>query len=248
MHPYRNIEIINGSHALAVKVSTMIGKANPSVFHNTCPNCKGEVGVQPICHGECGKVINRDEILKGYTRMKDGKQEVLTFTKEQVTELESFENTIQVIGSLPLDQIDVRTLGEGYYLLPRKLDTKKKNSPDSVQPYCHMVEGLRESGKVFQIKYTIGKYEKIGLIFAQGGLLILKNVAFDEQLKECDEEPTTTIDKVAVAKFKKGIEALESANFKTIQNQHSKDIEDLIDGKKPKIVKVKESSGMDFFD
>lgn len=248
MHPYRNIKIINGNHALAVKVSSMLSKANPSVFHNTCPNCKGSVGNQPLCLGDCGKVINRDEILSGYSRIKNGKTEVLTFTKDEVKALDAFENTIVVIGSMPIDQVDVRSLGEGYYLLPRKLEPKKKNSADSVTPYCYTVEALKQSGMVFQIKYTIGKVEKIGLIFEQNGILILKNVAFNENVKPCDEEPTATLESKTVAKFKKGVETLKKADFSKIANQHLKDIEDLIDGKKPKIQQTKESTGMDFFD
>jgi non-homologous end joining protein Ku len=249
MNTMRNLTIINGSHALAVKVSSMLKPLNTSVFKNTCAKCKGKVGRQDVCRGECDCVVSGDEIVSGFKTIdKTGNEKILTYTKAEVNALHSGIESIEVIGSIPLDQIDVRRLTDGYYLLPRKVEVDKKNSPTTTEPYVYMAEGLEQSGKAFQIKYTIGKYERLGLIISQNGILILKNYVFNEQLVECDEELDVKKNAEAVKKFKKGIEALKTVDFNTFKNQYNKAVEDLIAGKKPKIVKPKQVSGMDFFD
>ena len=149
---------------------------------------------------------------------------------------------------MPYDQIDIRTIGEGYYILPRKLDPKKKNSPDSTQPYCAIAKALEQSGKVIQIKYTLSGKEKQGILTAQNGIIILKNVVYDEQLRLCDEEPKFELKPVDVKKARNFIEALKQVDFTTVENKYTKAIEQLLAGKVPEIIESRASDGMAFFE
>lgn len=247
MKAYRNVAIISGKNAIPVKVCGMLEKEQ-SIFSNTCPNCNGSVGYQNICNGECGEVIPYADIRKGYTTLKNGKETKIVFKKEQIDQLKSLEQYIRVVGSMPYDQIDIRTIGEGYYVLPRKLEPKKKNSPDSSQPYCAIVKALEDSGKVIQIKYTLAGKEKQGILTAQNGLIILKNVVYDEQLRDSDEQPTAELKPTDIKKARNFIEALTQVDFSTVENEYTKAIEELLAGKVPKIVQTRQSDGMDFFD
>lgn len=247
MKAYRNVEIISGKNAIPVKVCGMTEKEQ-SIFSNTCPHCEGSVGYENKCQGECGKTIAYSEIAKGYTTLKDGVEQKILFKKEQIAQLKSLEQQIKVIGSMPFDQIDIRTIGEGYYILPRKLEPKKKNSPDSTQPYCALVKGLEQSGKVIQIKYTLSGKEKLGILTAQNGLIILKNVVYDDQLRECDEEPTATLKPAEIKSAKNFIEALKQTDLTKVENEYSTAIEELLAGKVPEIVTARQSAGMDFFE
>jgi len=247
MKAYRNVAIVSGKVALAVKVCTMLEKPQ-SIFSNTCPNCEGSVGYQNICQGECGKVIPFADIKKGYTALRDGVETKVVFAKEQIDQLKSIEQVIRVVGAMPVKDIDIKTIGEGYYLLPRKLDTKKKNSPNSTQPYCAFVKALESSGQVIQIKYTLSGKEKQGIIVAQKGLMILKNVAYDEQLRDCDETPTAELTPAHIKKAKNFITALKKIEFKNVENEYTKAIEELLAGKVPEIVERNHTDGMEFFD
>ncbi len=247
MKAYRNVEIVSGKNAIPVKVCAMLEKEQ-SIFSNTCPDCQGSVGYQNICNGDCGKVIPFESIQKGYTTMKDGKPTKVIFSKDQINQLKSLEQEITVIGSMPYDQIDIRTIGEGYYILPRKLDPKKKNSPDSTQPYCAIAKALEQSGKVIQIKYTLSGKEKQGILTAQNGIIILKNVVYDEQLRLCDEDPKFELKPVDVKKARNFIEALKQVDFTTVENKYTKAIEQLLAGKVPEIVEARASDGMAFFE
>ncbi len=246
MKAYRNVEIVSGKNAIPVKVCTMIGKPE-SIFSNTCPNCDGSVGYQNICQGECGKIIPFAEIKKGYLTMKDGQETKIVFEKEQIDQLKSIEQKIKVVGAMPVDQIDIRTIGEGYYILPRKLEPKKKNSPDSVQPYVSLVKALNQSKKAIQIKYTLSGKEKQGILVEQNGLIILKNVAYDEQLRDCDEEPQFNVKPVDIKRARNFIEALKQIEFASVENEYTKAIEELLAGKVPTIVETRQSEPMDFF-
>ena len=247
MKAYRNVEIISGKSAIPVKVCGMLEKEQ-SVFSNTCPKCQGSVGYQNICLGDCGEALAYADIKKGYTTMKDGVETKIVFDKEQIDQLKVVEQQIKVIGSMSTKKIDIRTVGEGYYILPRKLEPKKKNSPDSNQPYVAMVKGLEASGKVLEIKYTLSGKEKLGLLISRNGLLILKNVVYDEQLRECDEEPTAEVTTAHVKKARNFIDALKEVDLTTVENEYSTAIEELLAGKIPKIVETRKSEGMAFFD
>jgi non-homologous end joining protein Ku len=247
MKAYRNVAIVSGKNAIAVKVCGMLDKAE-SIFSNTCPNCEGSVGYQNICQGECGEVIPFASIKKGYTKMVDGVETKVVFDKSQIDQLKSIEQAIKVVGAMPIKDIDIRTIGEGYYVLPRKLDPKKKNSPNSTQPYCAFVKALEASGKVVQIKYTLSGKEKQGILVVHNGLIVLKNVVYDEQLRDCDETPEATLTPVHLKKAKNFITALKQIDFKKVENEYTKAIEELLAGKIPKLVQRQESDGMDFFD
>jgi len=247
MKAYRNVEIISGKNAIPVKVCAMIEKEQ-SIFSNTCPRCQGSVGYQNICQGECGQVIPYADIQKGYSTMKDGVATKVVFAKEQIDQLKSMEQQITVIGAKPINQIDIRTIGEGYYILPRKLEPKKKNSPDSTQPYCAVVKALEQSGKVIQIKYILSGKEKQGILTTQNGIIILKNVVYDEQLKECDEQPTFDLKPADIKKAKSFVESLKQVDFATVENKYTKALEQLLAGKVPDIVEARASDGMAFFE
>lgn len=239
MKAYRNVEIVSGKNAIAVKVCTMLDKEQ-GIFSNTCPNCEGAVGHQNICNGDCGKVIAFHEIKKSY----NGK----SFPKEQIDQLKSLEQQITVIGQMPIGDIDIRTIGEGYYLLPRKLEPKKKHSPESTQPYVALVKALEQTKTAIQIKYTLSGKEKLGILIANNGLIVLKNVTYDEQLRVCDEEPNFAVSPTDIKKAKNFITALKTTDLTTIENEYAKSIEELIAGKIPQIVETRQSEGMNFFD
>lgn len=247
MKAYRNVEIISGKNAIPVKVCSMIEKEQ-SIFSNTCPRCQGSVGYQNICQGECGQVIPFADIQKGYSTMKDGIATKVVFAKEQIDQLKSMEQQITVIGAKPINQLDIRTIGEGYYILPRKLEPKKKASPDSTQPYCAIVKALEQSGKVIQIKYILSGKEKQGILTTHNGIIILKNVVYDEQLKECDEQPTFEITPADIKKAKSFVDSLKQVDFATVENKYTKALEQLLEGKIPDIVEARQSDGMAFFE
>ncbi len=225
MKAYRNVAIVSGKEALAVKVCGMLDKAQ-SIFSNTCPNCEGSVGYQNICQGECGKVIPFADIRKGYTTMRDGVEKKIVFEKSQLDQLKRIEQEIRVVGAMPVKDIDIRTIGDGYYILPRKLEPTKKTSANSTLPYCTFVKALETSGKVIQIKYTLSGKEKQGILVVHNGLLVLKNVVYDEQLRECDETPEAELTSAHIKKAKSFFTTLKQIDYTKVENEYTKAIEE----------------------
>ncbi|HWP19001.1 MAG TPA: Ku protein [Burkholderiaceae bacterium] len=85
---------------------------------------------------QTGKVVPREEMLKGYEFEKD---RFVTFTKEELKALEdSPDPTIHIVAFLPLEAIDPIYYDKPYYLTPDKRGAK---------PYNLLMAAMRKTGR-----------------------------------------------------------------------------------------------------
>lgn len=253
----RAITSTNISYGLAkipVSISTMIDKVEGTSLSGVC-NVEGcGCGIKNVatCSG-CEKIYssNRDpSLLKAYKFSDD---EQILVSKEQRDSLKNFDSQIVVFGTIPSEALDLRTVGTGYYLTPKK--SKKKT--DNQCAYLTVFEGIRSSAKSVIVKYSVRTVQKLGVLVAHyeestnTKAIVLKELAYGDQLRKFDLEfdqdqiPTSEQEQQGIA----FINSLKEVNPKEIVNDFAVKFEEILKGEPMTVSSEpqKEGSAMDMF-
>ena len=200
MRTYRTVSIEffkeeNGKQkktaTIPIRTASMISKSKTG-FKQACPSCKGHVGRKNWCD-TCNREIEFGNILKGI----DDK----VFSKEQIESLKTFDQKIKVLGPFSYDEIDIRKVQGGYYLLPvqlKKGTSVSAKASRNLNDYAVIVQGLAETNTVLLVEYCVSSVQKLGIILNDGKELILKEYAYAENLVTNDEDLNYTPSKQEV--------------------------------------------------
>ena len=239
----RSITKTNISYGLAkipVSISTMIDKVEGTTLSGVCPACQGSIGNTVLCKNEecershkdkCFKSSRDPELLKAY---KFSDEEQVLVSAEQREELKNFDSQIIVQGTIPTNALDLRTIGTGYYLTPQK----EKKKTDNQRAYLTVFEGLKSSGKIVVVKYSVRTTQKLGILVpyfdeaTNTKAILLKEIAYGEQLREFDlkfdddQIPTSEEEQSGIA----FINSLKEINPLEIVNDFTKKFEEILKG------------------
>lgn len=234
MHTNFNILIKFGNKNIPVRLCSYVKQAyTKSPFTNTCPHCNFDVGRQDICKNEdCRKVIPKGELLSAFVFDADDRKiidkELLNEIKEQTSKIVIQGNRLKT---------DTRVTIGGSYILPRAFSKDelaiigdKKDDPF----YAYKLLYSATSGdKDLVVKYSTKKSgrEKVGILRANGKAIALLDIPYQELINEVDEEVDLTLSKVEKEQAEKWIDSLKEVDVATIQDNYTKIVQDIVEGK-----------------
>lgn len=188
------------------------------------------VKYQRICEKD-GQEIPYDEIVKGY-EYTDGDYIVLTDDDFEAANIEQ-TNTLDIMDFVKESEIDSRYFEKPYYLEPAKGGAK---------PYSLLCEALKASKKVGVANFLLRNKGHLGIIKAQGNLIVLNQLRYADEIRKPDElnlpEPAKIKDKeveLALTLIDQLTTTYKPEKYKdTYVEDLKKIIEDKSKGKKPK--------------
>lgn len=119
-----------------------------------------------------GREVERDDIVKGYEFEKD---RYVTFTDEELDRIpsESFR-TIDVVQFVDEAQIDPVYFQSAYYVAPEAAGAKA---------YALLAEALEKSGRVGLAKITLRDKERLAVLRARGGVMMLETMNWPDEIR-----------------------------------------------------------------
>jgi DNA end-binding protein Ku len=143
-----------------------------------------------------GREVERDDIVKGYEFEKD---RYVTFTDEELARIpsESFR-TIDVVQFVDAVQIDPVHFQRAYYVAPE---------PSGTKAYALLTEALEKSGRVGLAKITLRDKERLAVLRARDGVMMLETMNWPDEIREPpfspddpEHRPTTSPREVEMAR------------------------------------------------
>ena len=152
-------------------------------FNQIHDKCGSRIKQQLYCP-VCERVVERDEIVKGY---EVAKGQYVTITKEELEKLEaSAGDTIEIVQFVPLASVDPIYFENTYFLGPDKRGDK---------PYALLTNAMEKTERVALAKFVWRGKESLVLVRpSQGGLMLHKMYHADEvrDFGEIPKGETTT--------------------------------------------------------
>lgn len=128
-----------------------------------------------VCR-EDGKEIPYEDIVRGYEYTKG---DYIVLTDDELTALDPRKTgTVDIMNFVDEKEIDVEFFEKPYYIEPDK---------GAAKAYALLAEALKRSKKVAVARFVIRTRERLGVVKAEGGLLILDQIRFAEDLQPQDE-------------------------------------------------------------
>jgi DNA end-binding protein Ku len=144
-----------------------------------------------LLHGECGtrlkqqyvcpkceKVVDRDQMVKGY---EFAKGQYVTFTPEELEALEAqATESIDITEFVPDATVSPLYYDKGYYLGPDKGGAKA---------YSLLAEAMRRTGRVALAKYAARGKQYLVMVRPQGRGLVMQQLRYADEVKPMSEVP-----------------------------------------------------------
>ena len=146
-------------------------------FNMLHEKCGTRLKQQYVCPKE-GKVVSRDEIVKGYEYAKD--QYVILSSEELKALEEKATGTIDVQEFIPLAEVDREYLEKVYYLGPDK---------GGERAYRLLCKALEETGRAAVGQYAARGQQHLVLLRASRGVLVLEQLHYADELRSAAEVP-----------------------------------------------------------
>ena len=125
-----------------------------------------------------GKEVPREDIVKGYELEKD---RYVTFTDEELERIPSEScRTIDVVQFVDESQIDPIYFQSSYYLAPE---------PSGTKAYALLAEALEGSGRVGLAKITLRNKERLSVIRARDGVMMLETMNWPDEIRTPPFDP-----------------------------------------------------------
>ncbi|MBL7500826.1 Ku protein [Frankia sp. CNm7] len=122
-----------------------------------------------------GEEVPYSEIAKGY-ELPDG--ETVVLTDEDFANLPlSTSRAIDVLGFVPLEQVDPIYFAKSYYLEPDKHGSK---------PYVLLRDALESSGRVALVKIALRQREQLATLRVRGGVFVLETMLWPDEVRVPD--------------------------------------------------------------
>ena len=135
-----------------------------------------------------GKEVEWEDIVKGYEVQKD---KYVIFTEEDLDTIEAESNKSLAIDVFVDKSEFSNTFFETpYYLIPGKGGEKA---------YVLLERALEQSGKLAVIQAVLRNREQLGVIYAEGGGLVLDVIRYPKELKSIDDVLPASISKIKIS-------------------------------------------------
>jgi DNA end-binding protein Ku len=139
---------------------------------------------QPLFCPTCNRMVERNEIEKGYEYEKD---QYLLFTEEELERAEpESAHTMEILEFVKLDEIDPLYFDSSYYVTPEAA---------GVKGYRLLLEAMQKSGYAAIAKVTMYNREYVVIIRAREKGLTLHTMFYSNELRQASE---TGVDKTEV--------------------------------------------------
>lgn len=239
MRSIQSTSIVNGLQKIDVRICTMISEVKTSLA-SSCPDCNDRIGTKCFCKNEsCNKEFTSfqdKDIVKGY---EVAKGDIHNLTDEQIEGLKDVNGQMIVLGTIPLSQVDFRTLIGGYYLSPAS--SKKSAEKKSLEKmFVILRDGLFKSDKAIVVQYAVRSSQKLGLLIPHNNTILIKQIAYGVELREFDEQFETILTPDEAELGNNFVSALKEINPLEVEHQWSNTMEEILKGE-PLTVETKQS-------
>jgi len=235
MRSIAKTSISHGLHNIPVRICSALSSSSVTKIHNACPNCKSAVGKINKCKG-CGTELSENQLLKSYDLENEKK---IIFSKEQIDSLKTLEISIDVLGTLPYNKLDVRLIVGGYYLLPDK----------QVKAWDIIRQALDKTEKHIIVKYAIRGRTHLGALRGSPDSIYMYELEYPENLTKIDQAYNVQTTKSEVEQGVKFINSLVEVSQYEIKDDYASALQTLIEGGQLEIPQkmIEEKDEMAFF-
>jgi DNA end-binding protein Ku len=130
---------------------------------------------QPKVCAECGETLESGDIVKGY----DTGESVVLLTEEDFASLPLKSiKSIQVVEFIDPSQVDIRCFDSAYFISAEKTGLKA---------YKLLTMVMEKTGVAGVCKWTYRERERLAIIRAFNGVMLLQTMLYDDQLRPYDE-------------------------------------------------------------
>lgn len=212
-----------GLVSIPVKLYVATSSETPS-FHLLHAACGNRIRQQRFCP-VCEKVVEREELIRGYEFAKD---QYVTITDEELKALEGeASQAIEISEFVPLAQVDPIYFEKSYYLGPDKGGEKA---------YRLLTDTMAQVGKVALAKFVLRGKENLVIVRPMGGGLMMHTMYFANEVRSFDEIPKAEGAKITPAETHLAVRLIdELSNDKfepeKYEDEYSKRVLDLVNEK-----------------
>ncbi|MCA1834238.1 MAG: Ku protein [Actinomycetota bacterium] len=140
-------------------------------FHQIHAKDGGRIRYKRVC-SECGEEVAMEEIAKGYEYEKDR----MVMLEEQELERSSPAfRSIDIVGFVPLDEIDPIYWQKSYYIAPEQTGLKA---------YALLRKALGDEGLVALARFTIRDKEHLATLRLRGNVFVLESMFWPDEIRE----------------------------------------------------------------
>ena len=225
---------------IPVKIYTLV-ESDVSPLSNACADCKGDIGHKNYCKG-CE--AQEPMTVKAYKVSKDEK---IVLTDDQLKQLKEVDGEIEVLGTIPKADFESKLISGAYYLLPDI--PKKKTGKSFVKAYNILQSGIAESDSHVVVRFSVRTKERLGVIQVQGNVLVLLAIAYNDQVREIENEPTNDLNAEEIKMGKEFVNKIEKTDLTSITNRFKERLEKILEGADIQSVSSasEDDDGMGFF-
>ncbi len=215
----RSLQSVTITFGLVTIPVKMYAATNPRAgISFTMLDASGGRVKQQYISAESGKVVPRNEMIKGYEFEKD---RFVTFTKEELKALEQASSgAVEITEFVPAASIDPVFYEKAYYLGPDKGGAK---------PYRLLAEAMRDSGRSAIGRWAArGKQYLVNIRVVEQGL-ILQELLYADEVRSIDEVeiPDAKVNSKELALANQLIDSITSKSFDP--TQYKDDVKDRIE-------------------
>lgn len=132
----------------------------------------GRVRNRTVCELD-GKPLDPDDIVKG---LEASKGELVLLDEDDLDDLPvSTLKTIEVLGFVPVEQIDPIHYERSYYADPAK---------GAARPYVLLREALRNAGQIALVKVALRQRESLAVLRPRGEVLVLHTMRWPDEIRQ----------------------------------------------------------------
>jgi DNA end-binding protein Ku len=185
-----------GLVSIPVKLYVATSSETPT-FNLLHAACGSRIRQQRFCP-TCDKVVEREELVRGYEFAKD---QYVKITDEELKALEGeASQAIEISEFVPLAEVDPIYFEKSYYLGPDKGGEKA---------YRLLTDTMAQVGKVALAKFVLRGKENLVIIRPMGNGLMMHTMYFANEVRNFDEIPKAETAKITPAETNLAVRLIE---------------------------------------
>jgi DNA end-binding protein Ku len=159
-----------GLVAMPVKVHAVTGAEDKDSAHQVHDACSTRISMRRWC-AECDTEVPFASIVKGFTR---GTETVIVTPGDMASLPLATDKTINVEQFTPLTDLDLRTVGKSYYLVPDKGGEKA---------YRLLRAALESEAVVGIVKVALRQREQVAYVWVQESQIMLTTLVWQDEIR-----------------------------------------------------------------
>jgi DNA end-binding protein Ku len=170
-----SLTISFGLVAIPVKLYTATQSTGQISFNLLHKECGSRLRQQYVCLKE-GKIVERDDMVKGYEFAKD---QYVAFSPEEIKTLEEVgTHAVEISEFVPIESVDPVYFDKTYYLAPDK---------GAGKPYTLLTEALKESKRCAVGRWAAKGKAYIVILRPIGDVLTMQQLRFATEVRSAKE-------------------------------------------------------------